>query len=358
MNYRSDYNSIPCNTIGENRNEDGSLQNPTIIDKAKKISSIMGKKSARRILCTVWCDSEDFRKSEFEKILKVWKLTTVYCLFGPIEWTEENKKPHFHAFMCWSSPKNFKTIIKTLDPHFYHIEPSKTTNEAVEYCIKTNPDDILEFGELPKQGERTDLKDMLKQYKFNINEIKNNEPELYRKFRSGLNDICEYHQSKKSMLDWLGLKENENGEIERKEYKPTIVHWFFGPTGKGKTYEIKKILSSRILNGELKPDDITRIDNFKGDFAIGDLNVKSKIVIIDEFRGDKLKLGELLQLIDGCNVNIKGSKLYIHAEEIFITSCQHPKEAYHSVKSDKVDQLMRRLTDIRNFGSEDYEDDY
>lgn len=350
--------SIPCNTIEPDLNEDGTIQNPTIFNESKKIVSIMGKKTMKRMICTVWCDSEDFRKSEFERILKIWNLTTTYMLFGPIEWTEENKKPHFHMFVSWTHSKKVPTILKILPSKIYHIEPAMTQSEAIEYCWKTNPNDILEFGEQPKQGERTDLKELLKKYQFNINEIKNNEPELYRKFRSGLIDICEYHQSKKSMLDWLGLKENENGEIEKKEYKPTIVHWFFGPTGKGKTYEVKKILSSRILNNELKPDDITRIDNFKGDFAIGDLNVESKIVIIDEFRGDKLKLGELLQLIDGCNVNIKGSKLYIHAEEIFITSCQHPKEAYHSVKSDKVDQLMRRLIDIRNFGSDDSEDDY
>ncbi len=338
------------NTIDADFNEDGTIQNPTILEEAEEIKDrFKGKKTARTIMATFWCDSEDLRHSEFERIVEVWP-SAKYVLFGPIEYTEENKKPHLHLIIAFTSPKMFKTIIKTLNSKLYHIDPCRNFKSAMEYCLKSNPSDKLEYGTPLKQGLRTDLKETLKNNDFNILNIQENNPDLYVRYRSGFKEICESHNDEKNVLDWLGLEENEEGEIKKKEYKKTVVHWFFGPTGVGKSKLIKQILSDRILKGELKASEISIIDKFsQSGFAIGSIKPNSKILVLDEFRGSTVKFSELLQIIDGKNIEIKGSKIYLHVDEIYISSCYNPYKVYSNLnKNDSVDQLIRRVTDCKN----------
>lgn len=342
--------SVPGNTIDADFNEDGTIQNPTILAEAEEIKDrFKGKKTVKTLMATFWNDSEDIRHLEFERIIEVWP-SVKYVLFGPIEYTEENKKPHLHLIISFASAKMFKTIIKTLNPEFYHIEPCRNFNSAVEYCLKSNPSDKLEYGTPLKQGLRKDLKETLKANNFNILNIQENNPDLYVRYRSGFEKICESHNDEKSVLDWLGLEENEDGEIKKKEYKKTVVHWFFGPTGAGKSRLIKQILSDRILKGELKASEISIIDKFSASgFAIGTIKPNSKILVLDEFRGSTVKFSELLQIIDGKNIEIKGSKIYLHVDEIYISSCYNPYKVYSNLnKNDSVDQLIRRITDCKN----------
>lgn len=338
------------NTIEADFNEDGTVQNPTILAEAEELKErFKGKKSVRTIMGTFWCDSEGIRNSEFERIISVWP-SVKYVLFGPLECTEENKKPHLHFIVSFASPKMFKTIIKTLKSEFYHLEPCRNFKSAMEYCLKSNPSDKLEYGTPLKQGLRTDLKETLKANDFNILNIQENNPDLYVRYRSGLEKVCESHNDDKNVLDWLGLEEDENGDIQKKEYKKTVVHWFYGPTGAGKSRLIKQILSDRILKGELKASQISIIDKFSASgFAIGAIKPNSKILVIDEFRGSTVKFSELLQIIDGKNIEIKGSKIYLHVDEIYISSCYNPYNVYSNLnKNDSVDQLIRRITDCKN----------
>ena len=160
-----------CNTIEKkelinvDRNKDGSVQNPTIQREAQELTDKYGKKSIRTVTGTFWCDSEEKRHLEFERVKSVWP-TAKYILYGPLELTEENKKPHLHFIIGFASSKMFKTIIKTLKSSEYHIENCRNYHAAVEYCLKSNPNDKLEYGEPLKQGLRTDIiKLTMKNYK-------------------------------------------------------------------------------------------------------------------------------------------------------------------------------------------------
>ena len=208
------YRSGPCNT-NEDRNEDGTLQNPTIQKEAQELTNQYGKKSIRTVTGTFWCDSEEIRKMEFERVKSVWP-TARYILYGPLELTEENKKPHLHFIIAFPTPKMFKTIIKTLKSSEYHIENCRNYHSAVEYCLKSNPNDKLEYGEPLKQGLRTDIKKALEAANYNIKEVQKNNPELFVRYRSGIKDICETKNKENNVLDWLNLTEDENGNIKKK----------------------------------------------------------------------------------------------------------------------------------------------
>lgn len=127
---------------GQDLNEDGTVQNPTINELAEEIKKQNGgKNSIRTMWATFWCNSEELRKSEFERVVKVWP-SSKYILYGPIEWTEENKNPHCHVLISFNSSKMFKTIIKTLNPHQYaKIQTVRNFTSCREYVLKSNPDD-------------------------------------------------------------------------------------------------------------------------------------------------------------------------------------------------------------------------
>ena len=184
--------------------------------KEKELTDKYGKKSVKTITGTFWCDSEEKRHNEFERVKSVWP-TARYILYGPLELTEENKKPHLHFIISFASNKMFKTIIKTLWSLEYKIEDYRNYNETVKYCLKSNPNDKLEYGEPLKQGLRTDIIKTLEESHYNIKEVQKNNPELYVRYRSGLKDICETKNKENNVLDWLGLTEDEEGNIKKKE---------------------------------------------------------------------------------------------------------------------------------------------
>lgn len=332
-------------------NEDGTQQNPTVAQIAEELTKQNGGKHSVRTICaTLWCQNEEFRKSEFDRVVKVWP-SAKYILYGPIEWTEENKKPHVHVIMSFASGKMFKTIIKTLKPGVYcDIKACRNFNSAKEYALKDNPDDKFEYGKPLKQGLRTDLINMFKETNYNFEEIKEKYPDMAVRFGKNIKEICEQKEDENATLDWLGLQQDAEGNLSKKEYKPTVVHWFYGPTGTGKTRLVKEIVADRILKNVVQSNEISIIDSFsQSGFAIGAIKPNSKIVIMDEFRGSTLKMSELIQIINGKHVNIKGAKIYLHVEEIFITSCYSPYNVYSGLTNqiDKLNQLLRRITDLK-----------
>lgn len=336
--------------IIDNVNEDGTLQNPTIAAEAETVSKKMGKKSTRTIFLTYWVDDDDERKKEFNRVLKIWS-SSKYILYGPIERTEENKKPHCHCLIAFDHNKLFSTILKVLPSKKYHIKSARHFTAAREYAIKSNPEDILEYGEPLKQGARNDLKKMFESTNYNIKKIQDEHPDKYCKYRNGIIDICNKKSKSKRILDWVGLEQNENGTYKKKTYEKPIVHWWSGQTGAGKTLSVKNTVANEIING-YDIDKIGLIDGFKNDFAIGEIDDDIELLIIDEFRGDMLKLHDLLKLIDGSTINVKGSKIRIQPKEIFITSALTPEQCYPKCCGDTADsikQLKRRITDEKEF---------
>ena len=131
--------------------------------KEQEFTDKYGKKSIRTITGTFWCDSEEKRHNEFERVKSVWP-TSRYILYGPLELKEENKKPHLHFVIAFASSKMFKTIIKTLKSSEYQIEDYKNYNETVKYYLKSNPNYKLQFGEPLKQEILTNI--IKKRYRF------------------------------------------------------------------------------------------------------------------------------------------------------------------------------------------------
>lgn len=333
----------------------GELHNPTIASQAKELTEKSGKQSFRTITSTFWCDSEEERIQEFNRVISVWP-TCKYVLYGPIERTEENKKPHCHCIIAFASSKQWKTIIKTLPCERYHHEKCRNFSAAREYCWKTNPKDILEFGTPLKQGARTDLKKLMEDGNYDPRKIREIDPALYSRYRNGINDVCADHQHDEEILEWLNVEEDEEGQIKEKEYKPAEVYWFFGPTGTGKSRTVKEMVKEELMKKSVKKENISIINKMENGFAIGTIANKTDILILDEFRGSSMRFSDLLALIDGSSINVKGGKKWVKAKKIFITSCFSPMDCYPKQDyNDSIQQLIRRIKVIKKLRSEEEE---
>lgn len=331
----------------------GAIHNPTIENEAKDLEKQFGSGTVRSIFSVFWCNTTEERDAEFERVVKVWP-SCKYIIYGAVETTEENKKGHCHCLLCFASSKQWKTILKTLPSQKYHHKRCKKFVDAREYCWKHNPDDVREYGEPLQQGTRSDLKKLIEQGNHNPREIREIDPAMYSRYRNGILDVCKDYQHDQEVLEWAEVEEDENGDIIDKEHKEATVYWYYGPTGTGKTRSVRAILKKVLKDKSINKKNVTIITKIENGFAIGTVANETKLLILDEFRGSSMKLHELLNLINGCNVSIKGSQVWIKSPLIYVTSCYSPEECYpNQWGTDNIAQLYRRITEIVYFGGEE-----
>lgn len=130
-------------------------------------------------------------------------------------------------------------------------------------------------------------------------------------------------------------------------FRKRDVHWFWGPTGSGKTRKAIQIMEEKHTN------NWKIISNDMRTFIIGYEGEKG--IIIDDIRKGTCKFEHLLHLLDGypIMVNVKGGQREWLAETIIITCPMKPDVLFVNQETlepwDHIDQLLRRIEDIREF---------
>lgn len=332
----------------------GALHNPTIEKQAEETANNFGgKSSVRTIFSVFWCDTNEERDAEFERIISVWP-SAKYVIYGAVETSEENKKNHCHLVIAFASSKMWKTILKVCPSQKYHHKKCVYFNDAREYCWKSDPKNVREYGKPLKQGARTDIQQLLENGNYQPREIRELDPALYARYRSGILDVCADKQHDREVLEWLNVEEDENGDIVEKPYVPPEVHWYCGPTGCGKSLDVRKTVIKELKKRNVEKKNVTIIHKIENGFAVGTISQTTEVLILDEFRGSSMKYSDLLALIDGSSLNTKYGKTWIKAKTIFITSCYTPEQCYDKLNAkDSIGQLLRRITHIHNFDDED-----
>ena len=195
------------------------------------------------------------------------------------------------------------------------------------YCRKRDSEQIIDCDERKKKGARIDIEDVKK----------------ILKETNSMIAVVEQASSVQSVrMAELWLKYNEpkrpivHGGIE--------VHWRWGKAGLGKTRYVWEKHGLSVYT----PTTYKWWEGYDG----------HKVVLIDEFRGDWCKFGELLKLLDiyPYTVETKGGSRQIQATTFYITSCKPPEEVYnpHAFdKEERVDQLLRRLTTVTNLNEQE-----
>lgn len=243
-----------------------------------------------------------------------------YLIFGS-ETCPKTGTHHFQTYIYLHNPKTFtafkKYCFKWLGKHPYISHARGTLAENKAYCSKD--DDYKEYGEAPAQGERTDLKalvDDILEDKITINELQENQPDIYHMYGRTLEAIAHNKLLKK----------------ERTEMTEGI--WLYGETGRGK---------SNIAFNRYKP---YYLYDGEGNFWWDGYNQEEN-VIINEFRGD-IKFETFLKLVDWCpyNVPIRSKrKIPFTSKRVIVTSSLSPEEIYKKSlkKNDNIMQFWRRF---------------
>jgi hypothetical protein len=117
----------------------------------------------------------------------------------------------------------------------------------------------------------------------------------------------------------------------------TEVHWFYGATGTGKT----RAASELSVDAYWKNPSHQWWDGYCG----------QENVIIDDYRCDFCKFSELLRLFDRypLQLQVKGGTVNFLAKKLYVTAPRRPDDMWQNRCEEDINQLMRRIFEIREF---------
>jgi len=243
----------------------------------------------------------------------------------------ESGTRHFQGY-CELKVKKTLTWIQKYFEHGIHVEKRMgSQQQAIDYCKKDGK--FEEFGKPKDSGERTDLKSAAQaiiEKKATVEDLVLENPILYHQYGRTL-----------EKLEDVGFKGKPRTEM-------TKIIWFWGPTGTGKSKEARE-----------RAGNSAYWHNFSENWWEYQ---QEEYIIFDDFRGE-MKYNNLLKLADRYpyTVPIKGGKKRnINAKWIIITCPMHPSDVYcrQANKKDAINQLMRRIHEIKEFMPAEEEDPY
>lgn len=222
-------------------------------------------------------------------------------------------RKHLQGFIQLIRPRVMKSLQKIIGDPDCHVEEMRgTATEASTYCKKEHL--LSEWGNLRTQGERTDF-----------DEIKKKVLENGRMPAEIIDMNLQQIRHAEKLLQYSNAK---------RSWK-TIVYWFWGKTGSGKT----KAAWEEDPNAWVAMSNLNYWEGYNGE----------ETVIFDDFRGDYCKFHELLKIFDRYpyRVNVKFGSRQLLAKKIIVT-CPYPPDEVYENRED-INQLMRRIDKIVKF---------
>lgn len=253
--------------------------------------------------------------------------TKHYCVFKKEVCPTTNTK-HLQGLVC------FTDRLRWAQARAFFDNPDGTNNswlktmrgtieQAETYVSKedtADPSDntVYRIGSRPSgQGARNDLSDIVSAIADHKSEreVFEIDPSSYIKYSTGI----------KRAIALTATKRN---------FK-TIVYWFYGPTGTGKSKLANEITGNDVYYKSPNNDWWEAYQN-------------EKFVIIDDYRTNMCTFSELLRLFDRYphKVNIKGSHAEFNSNIIIVTTPKTPQETWQTRSSEDINQLVRRITDV------------
>lgn len=262
----------------------------------------------------------NYTAEEAVDVLEYGEHNCTYMVFG-FETAPKTGTPHLQGFMYYANPRSFNAVVDKFFKGKVHVEIAKDVPAAITYCKKGGL--FQEHGDPPKQGERTDFKevcDKIKSGQMTVEEVLWDYPQIYHQYGRTLTALTNMKRDREA------VKETRCKGI-----------WYYGLTNTGKSYRATHGIPKKDIY--LEPDDGDWWDGYTGQPRI----------VVDEFRG-RITFSKLLQLTGEVECFARRRNLkptLITSTELIITSPLHPQECYKNLhKDDKWEQFWRRFTVI------------
>ena len=264
--------------------------------------------------------------------------------------------PHLQGYAFFVSHQYMSAVRKVfrrLDGTFQAslVAARGSADQNIAYCTKEDSRDggadagPFEFGQRPVgQGKRTDLDDAVATAVAtrSISEVIAKHPSEFVRYGRGLHELISFYTPPRSAK--------------------TVVHWFYGRTGTGKS-RLALEECQRLLALEERGSDgfaPQYMPYFKmGSTKWWDGYCGQEYVIIDDYRCDLCPFHELLKLFDRypMRVEVKGGSVQFVAKRIYVTCPKSPREAWSQRTEEDLGQLLRRVESVRDFNFFPYNPD-
>jgi len=235
---------------------------------------------------------------------KVTQLECRYIVYGNEK--SESGTQHLQGYVEFANAKTLGGVKKLLEKAHWEVRKG-SPEQASQYCKKDGQ--FVERGEIPKQGKRTDLEEVVAEVRggATLKQIAEEYGPVFVKYQRGLAALKSIQYT-----DRTG---------------PPEVVWLWGKSGTGKTRTaVEKSASFYIKDGTKWWDGYEQ----------------QSVIIIDDFDG-AWPFRDLLRLLDRYPYRgqTKGGYISINSPTIFIT-CEFDPSHYWS--STQLTQIERRLT--------------
>lgn len=275
------------------------------------------QKRSRRWTITIFAKGE--KKLDYDGLIARIKPDSCRYFICGLEICPETNREHAQGFIHLTHGKSLSAVKKLLDTPHAHLEIAGGTDiENQTYCSKGTK--ICEVGTPSEgQGKRTDLikaKESL-EAGATMREI------IYK---------CRSNQAIQFAQKWYSYCEPV------RDWK-CEVEWCYGLTGSGK---------SRYANTFKNAYWATKNSNWWDGYDA------HEVVIIDDMRDDFCTFHDLLRLLDRYEYRlpIKGGFRQLLAKKIIITTTKHPKKFFSWLEDENINQLLRRITEIKVFSNQ------
>lgn len=267
-----------------------------------------------------------------EKFLQA--LPYSYLCYGK-ETCPETGRLHLQTYVYLKNAKTFSAMRKLLGTrNFRECDGNAEQNRG--YCrgdytsvksgkYKPLNEEFSEFGEIPRQGKRTD-----------IHTVRKNIQNGTIKLRDILTEANSFQSIRMAEIHFKYFE-------EPRRFKPEVF-WFWGASGSGKTREAYDMCEkSETVDFYVCMESNKWWEGY-------DAHVD---VIIDDYRPEFSSFKSLIKIIDRYEyrVECKGGSRQLKASRIIITTPLNPTDTWKYHTNEDLYQLTRRITEIRHFES-------
>ena len=310
--------------------------------RAECIPELPPKTQSRRYLLTF----NNYNEHGFS----VNKIKDIAASFNPVylclsEEIGAEGTPHVHLYLEMAYPVRFATIKRRFPTAHIDIAYG-TPNDVRNYVRKEGKYSNTEKAETRVEGsfyEWGDIKPLKLPMKQTMPEV----IALINAGKTNMEIISMYPEYAFKTRDLDGLRESILAEKYMVENRDVTVHYVYGDTGTGKTFNIFK---------NHNPRDICRITDYSGPFGVRfDAYHGQKVLVLEEFHG-QIDLPFLLNLLDRYPLMLPARYTDRVAcfTEVYITS-NAPLDAHYNDWRGKsletYNAFLRRISDVTHYTS-------